>query len=332
MADSDKVQGEAAIIQEFLAPLAAGFPGAFGLLDDCAAFTPAPGHDLVVKTDPVAAGVHFFADDPAVDIAWKALAVNVSDLVAKTAVPRAYLMALSFPGAPTRAWMRDFATGLGEAQTAFGLHLVGGDTDQRSGPLTISITVLGEVPTGTMLRRGTAQAGDLVCVTGVLGDAALGLALHTGALSGVQLGLPHRDTSGLIRRYLRPQPDLAHVPLLRRHARAAMDISDGILKDLGRMCAASSVGAELRAERLPVSTAAQIAFKTRPDLFAAMISAGDDYEVLAAVPPEQFAAFQQAAPHGLTCIGTFTAGSSVIMRGPDGQPVDFAGNTGWDHF
>ena len=157
------IQSEESLIQEFLAPLAAGFPGAFGLKDDCAAFTPTPGHDLVVKTDPVAAGVHFFPDDAPEDIAWKALAVNVSDLAAKGAVPRVYLMALSFPEAPTRDWMGRFSRGLSAAQNTFGMHLIGGDTDRRPGPLTVSISVLGEVPAGTMLRRGTAEVQQRAC-------------------------------------------------------------------------------------------------------------------------------------------------------------------------
>ena len=137
------IDGEEGIVQGFLAPLAAGYAGAFGLADDCAAITPTPGHDLVVKTDPVAAGVHFLADDAPEDIAWKALAVNVSDLAAKAAVPRAYLLALSFPVAPRRAWIERLAKGLAEAQAAFGMHLVGGDTDRRPGPITLSVTVFG---------------------------------------------------------------------------------------------------------------------------------------------------------------------------------------------
>ena len=126
-----------------MAPLSAGYPGAFGLRDDCAAITPTPGHDLIVKTDPVAEGVHFSADDAPEDIGWKALAVNVSDLTAKGARPLAYLMALSFPDPPSAAWMRRFTQGLAAAQTAFGMHLIGGDTDRRPGPITISITVFG---------------------------------------------------------------------------------------------------------------------------------------------------------------------------------------------
>ena len=169
MFGASHIHGEESLIQEFLAPLAAGYPGAFGLTDDCAAFTPTAGCDLVVKTDPVAADIHFFPDDAPEDIGWKALAVNVSDLAAKAATPRAYLMALSFPEAPNRDWMQRFAAGLSQAQQAFGMHLIGGDTDRRPGPVTVSITVFGEVPAGRMVRRGTAKAGDLICVSGTLG-------------------------------------------------------------------------------------------------------------------------------------------------------------------
>jgi thiamine-monophosphate kinase len=144
------IGGEEAIIQTFLAPLAADYPGAFGLRDDCAAMSPQPGMDLVLKTDPIRAGVHFFADDAPADIAWKALAVNVSDLAAKGATPAVYVLALGFPEMPTHAWMAAFATGLRDAQTAFGCHLVGGDTDRAPGPLSIAVTAIGSLPTGTM--------------------------------------------------------------------------------------------------------------------------------------------------------------------------------------
>ena len=153
------MQGEEAIIH-LLAPLARGAPGALGLEDDCALIAPAPGSELVLKTDPVAEGVHFLADDAPEDIAWKALAVNVSDLAAKAARPLGYLMALSFPEAPTADWVTRFAAGLEAAQASFGCHLLGGDTDRRPGPLTISITVIGEVEAGRMVRRGTARPGE----------------------------------------------------------------------------------------------------------------------------------------------------------------------------
>ena len=330
---SDPIRGEESLIQEFLAPLAAGYPGAFGLMDDCAAFTPAPGHDLIVKTDPVAEGVHFFADDAPEDIAWKALAVNVSDLAAKAAVPRAYLMALSFPEAPARDWMRRFALGLGQAQARFGMHLIGGDTDRRPGPLTVSITVFGEVPAGTMLRRGTAKPGDQIYVTGVLGSAAIGLALRRDAGLARHLGLSTGEVATAAQRYLRPEPRLALRPALA-NASAAMDLSDGLVKDLGRLCRASGTAARISLAMLPLESFTRKAVTLEAGRWAAVAAAGDDYEVLATVPPGRVREFVDAARSCATTvsrIGSMSAGSGVEIVGLDGKPVTFE-RAGWDHF
>ncbi|MEQ1649246.1 MAG: thiamine-phosphate kinase, partial [Hyphomicrobiaceae bacterium] len=181
--------GEGVLIATYFAPLAADAPGAFSLLDDCAALTPTPGHDLILKTDPIREGVHFFSDADAADIAWKALAVNVSDLVAKGARPVGYVMALSFPEEPSARWLKKFAAGLKAAQTAFGLTLLGGDTDRAPGPLSVAITAFGEVPAGKMVQRGTARVGDRVFVSGTLGDAALGLALVKRPLAAIEMRL-----------------------------------------------------------------------------------------------------------------------------------------------
>ena len=167
--EDQQLQGEEAIIR-LLVPLTRSAPGAFGLEDDCALITPEPGTELVLKTDPVAEGVHFFADDAPEDIAWKALAVNVSDLAAKAARPLGYLMALSFPEPPALAWLTRFAAGLQAAQASFSCHLLGGDTDRRPGPLTISISIVGVVEAGRMARRGTARPGEVLFVSGSLGD------------------------------------------------------------------------------------------------------------------------------------------------------------------
>ena len=157
MAEPHQGKGEDAIIKTYLRPLAAHWPGAFDLLDDCALISPAPGHELVVKTDPIRAGVHFLPDEGARDIAWKALAVNVSDIAAKAARPVAYTLALSFPKAPSHQWMQDFSEGLRIAQDAFGCSLIGGDTDRADGPLSIAVTLFGEVPVGRMVRRAGPQ-------------------------------------------------------------------------------------------------------------------------------------------------------------------------------
>lgn len=339
------LHGEETIIQDFLAPLAAGYPGAYGLLDDCAAITPSPGHDLIVKTDPVAAGIHFFADDAPEAIAWKALAVNVSDLAAKAAVPRTYLMALSFPEAPAPEWMRRFAKGLGEAQAAFGMHLIGGDTDRRPGPMTVSITAFGEAPTGCMVRRATAKPGDLIFVSGTLGAAAIGLALRSEPVATA------RSVNGLLARWgyteteteswgraiaasMYPQPRLGLRQALRASASAAMDLSDGLAKDLGRMCRASGCSATVQLTSLPLEAVVRAAVAADAERWLDVVAGGDDYEILAAVPPAAVQAFiKQAGSDGVqvTNIGSFGTGRGVVIADANGKPISLA-RTGWDHF
>lgn len=316
-----------------LAPLASGAPGAFGLADDCASIAVEPGTQLVLKTDPVAEGVHFFADDAPEDIGWKALAVNASDLAAKAARPLGYLMALSFPAAPTTAWFKRFAAGLEAAQTAFGCHLLGGDTDRRPGPITITITILGTVEAG-MVRRGTAQPGDVLFVSGTLGDAFLGLALRKDAALSGRWGLAREEAQHLIQRFLRPQPRLALASALRAHASAAMDVSDGLAKDLARMCGASSCAGSVRLADVPLSVAAAKAAAADPALVVGMVTAGDDYEVLAAVPPANADAFCSCAVSDGTPvapIGSMRAGSGVVIEDDDGRPLELD-HLGWDHF
>ncbi|MGE0766541.1 MAG: thiamine-phosphate kinase [Hyphomicrobiaceae bacterium] len=340
LGSDDALHGEEAIIQAYLAPLAAGYPGAFGLADDCAAFVPTPGHDLIVKTDPIASGVHFLAEDPPADVAWKALAVNVSDLAAKGAEPRAYLMALSFPEAPKRVWMAAFAEGLGEAQAAFGMHLIGGDTDRRSGPLTISITVFGEVPSGRMVRRGTARPGDVLFVSGSLGEAALGLALLRDPALATQWGVDRTAVRAAERKYRRPQPRLALRDVLRRHASAAMDLSDGLAKDLGRMCRAGGVGAKVRNEAIPRDAVARAAISVDPDRWNEVLAGGDDYELLIAVDASEADTFERAAiaagrsapePFGVTRIGRICRTREIAFLDCDDSPFVLS-RTGWDHF
>jgi thiamine-monophosphate kinase len=325
--------GEEAIIG-LLAPLAAALAGAFGLQDDCAVLQPEAGSELVLKTDPIAEGVHFLPQTTAADVGWKALAVNVSDLAAKGAAPRAYLLALSFPAAPRRDWVVDFAAGLRQAQERFGCHLIGGDTDRRPGPLTISVTLIGSVPQGRMVRRGTARAGDGLFVSGTLGDAALGLMLARDPTRAAAWGLSTEMAQHLDLRFRRPQPRLALANALREHASAAMDLSDGLAKDLGRMCAASDCGAFARLGALPLSAAGRQAVATDASTYATVLTGGDDYEVLASIPSQREAAFRQAATAAgvaVTRIGSIRAGRGVEIEGLDGHAL-ILGHSGWDHF
>ena len=325
--------GEGDIIQRFFAPLAANAPGAFGLRDDAACLTPPQGHDVIVSVDAVAAGVHFFADDTPADIGWKALAVNASDLIAKGADPYAYVMAVSFPKRPSDAWLAALASGLAEAQRAFGMTLVGGDTDARPGPITITITALGFVPTGRMVQRTTARVGDIIFVSGTLGDSALGLRAR------LQPGVPWvarlspQCASCLAERYLRPAPPLALVGAVREHAQAAMDISDGLIKDLGRMCDASGVGAQLDMGRLPLSAAVSSALVQDSTLSDVIRSGGDDYQVLATVSPAKATLFEASAHRvgvRVTRIGTIVPQGRGIIDETGTHLRE--GITGYDHF
>src|SRR3712207_6629221 len=190
------------LIARFFAPIAG--EGGLGLKDDAACLTPKPGHDLVLTTDALLERVHFLPEDAPGSIARKALGVNVSDLAAKGADPAGFLLSLALPDGWTEGWLADFAAGLGEASRDFACPLLGGDTVKARGPLTLSVTAVGQVPTGRMVQRITAQVGDLICVTGTIGDAALGLKLRSApAWSEI---LSPDEKAHLSDRYLHPRP------------------------------------------------------------------------------------------------------------------------------
>jgi thiamine-monophosphate kinase len=324
---------ESQIIQNVFRPLVRR-AGAFDLRDDCASYMPGPGQDVVLKTDPIREGVHFFADDNPADIAWKALAVNVSDLAAKAARPAVYLLAVSFPSQPEEAWLRGFGEGLAEAQEAFGLSLIGGDTDRADGPISIAVTVLGECAEGRMVRRGGARPGDVIFVSGTLGESAAGFALRSGAAPPPDASDQLEAAKKAIARYLRPQPRLGLKAALRRHARAAMDLSDGLLKDAGRMADASGCALELEADALPIGQGLDALALDDAERLRMAVAHGDDYEILAAVPPDQANAFADLARAGgvpVCRIGVAVAGHGAKIRASDGTEVDFMA-TGWDHF
>ena len=326
--------GEEKFIGLYLAPLAEGFPGAFGLTDDCAELEPLPGHSLILKTDRIVEGVHFLSDDAPEDLGWKLLAVNVSDLAAKAARPIAYLMALTVPEKPEPEWMRRFAQGLGEAQNAFGCVLIGGDTDRRPGPLSIAVTVIGEVRSGRMVRRGGARAGDLVYVSGHLGGAALGLALRLRTPAAKQWGVSQDDSAAALARYLRPAPKIGLRAALANHARSAMDISDGLIKDLDRMCRLTGTGARIDLSRLPLAGGVATVMQQDQAAGLRLISAGDDYEILATVAPENAASFETAAARGgvgVTRLGNVVGAEGVIVADAFENTIAIE-TAGYDHF
>jgi thiamine-monophosphate kinase len=321
------------LIERFFKPLAQ-HPGALALTDDAAYLTPPAGHDLVLTADMAVAGVHFFADDPADAIAKKALRVNLSDLAAKGAEPVGALLTISFGEKADEAWIEAFARGLGEDCAAFGCPLFGGDTTKTPGPLTISITAIGKVPSGTMVKRAGARPGDLIVVSGTIGDAALALQLKTRLLSGGFGALNEAQAGELRQRYLFPLPRLALAKLLRDHANAAMDVSDGLVGDLGKLAEASGVHATVETSKIPLSNPAHDAIAAEAGLLETALTGGDDYEVLAAIPEASFAAFAEAAGKAgvpVTAIGRFSAGAGVAVLGPDGQELSFE-KTAYSHF
>ncbi len=315
------------LIARYFAPLA----GAAGLAlkDDVALLTPPPGRDLVVTADALVAGVHFFAYDPADLIAAKALRVNLSDLASKGAEPLGFLLCLALPGEATAGWLESFARGLGADARAFGCPLIGGDTVRTPGPLTLAITALGSVAPGAMPQRAGARPGGVIYVSGAIGDAALGLPLRLGR--GPALEPAAREA--LIGRYLKPEPRLGLAAALR-HADAAMDVSDGLVGDLAKMLGASGVAGELDLGRTPFSAAARAYLEADPAAIEIAATGGDDYEILAVVPPERTAAFEAAAAKAgipVSAIGIVSAGSGLRVTGLDGAPLRFARGS-YSHF
>jgi thiamine-monophosphate kinase len=303
--------GEDSLIARYFRPLATD-PGAFNLGDD-AAILKTDGEDIVVTTDAIVEGVHFLPDDPPDTIARKALRVNLSDLAAKGATPAGFVLTLALRAADD-AWLTPFARGLGEDAGLFGCPLLGGDTVSTPGPLMISITAFGRVPPGKMVHRGGAKPGDRVVVTGTIGDAALGLdILQRGAVAAVLAG----DVAAaqlLIGRYREPQPRNALAKAVRDHAHAAMDVSDGLAGDLAKLCAASGVSAVIDIKSIPLSPAAAALLARGTIGVEAMVSGGDDYEILCAIPENRFDAFAQAAGIAgvaVTSIGTVIADTAA---------------------
>ena len=282
------MSGEDDLIARYFMPLASD-PGAFGLIDD-AAILQGSSDDLVVTTDAIVEGVHFLPDDPPDTIARKALRVNLSDLAAKGASPAGFVLTLALPKAD-EVWLAPFASALGEDAKHFGCPLLGGDTVSTPGPLMISVTAFGRVPRGKMVRRTGARAGDVVVVTGTIGDATLGLALLT---QGSTQGSPATQQA-LISRYRVPQPRSDLAIAVREHASAAMDVSDGLAGDLAKLCKASGVSAEIKLEQVPISVGARVALRIKATTLGALISGGDDYEILCTVPESSLAALQAAA-------------------------------------
>ncbi len=302
--------GEDRLIARYFKPLAR-HPGALRLEDDAAVIRAPSGSDIVITADAVISGVHFFPDDPPQEIAGKALRVNLSDLAAKGARPLGFLLTLALPkGIPPR-WLAAFARGLGADADAFGCPLLGGDTVRTPGPVAISIAAFGCVPKGTMMRRRGAAPGDRVIVSGTIGDGALGLALRREPALARRWRITPRQHRALLARYRLPQPRNTIAELIRTHASAAMDVSDGLAGDLAKLCRASRVSASVDVARVPLSDAARAVLAGAPALMQTILSGGDDYEIVATVPKAKLQRLRRLAAARnvpVSEIGTVTAG------------------------
>lgn len=319
-----RLSREQALIQELFAPLASDSPGALGLIDDAALFAPEAGEELVLTVDAIVEGVHCRPGDPADLVARKALRVNLSDLAAKGAAPAGYLLVLALSERATHSWLESFAGGLAADQETFGCALLGGDTVKTPGPFTASITAIGRLPAGAMVRRAGARAGERLYVSGTIGDAGLGLALLDEAPAWAE-ALEESQRAHLEQRYRLPQPRTALAPVLRAHASAAIDVSDGLAGDLALLCRASGTGATVEANAVPLSPAARAALDVEPGLMARILAAGDDYEIIAAVPEREATAFERAAQAAgvpVAAIGMIEEGTGLpVFRDAQGRAI-----------
>jgi thiamine-monophosphate kinase len=321
--------GEFHLIARYLAPLASEVPGALELTDDGAVLDDGVH---VVTLDTLVAGTHYLPDDPPALVARKALRVNLSDLAAMGARPTGYLLSLALAPAAEEAWVARFTEGLATDQSTYGVHLLGGDTTGTSGPTTLSVTALGRLEPGPPLRRCGARVGDYVYVSGTIGDSAFGL----DVARGIAWDMSEADRAALTERYRLPRPRVALGQALcaRGLASAAIDVSDGLVADLGHVCAQSDVGMELEVRRIPLSTAAQRVVEVDVAHLVTALTGGDDYELAFTAPPAHAPALGRLAREldlPLTCIGTVVAGKEPVVRDPNGAPMHFD-RSGWTHF
>jgi thiamine-monophosphate kinase len=320
---SDKKTDEFSRIAKVFTSLVAGYPGAFGLSDDAAVMQLPPGYELVVTTDTLIEGVHFLTEDEPGAIAAKLLRVNLSDLAAMGARPIGYTLNIALPSAIGDQWLEAFAAGLANDQTEFSVTLIGGDSVTTSGPIALTITAFGDVVCGEALRRSGAIAGDIVYVSGTLGDGALGLSVATGGLESLSV----QNRNYLRRRYTRPEPRVLLGQKLRDFAHAAIDISDGFVADLNHIAECSDVSIEIEAAKIPLSDAIRAALNNGVASMDQVLTGGDDYELAVMVPDSakgNMASLAKSLDLQLTEVGRVCQGFGVRIldkKGADISPV-----------
>ena len=331
-APQGRASGEFDLIARHFAPLARGVPGADGLRNDAAVFQSDGNADLVVTADAMVEGVHFLPEDPPGLVGRKLIRVNLSDLAAMGARPRGYLLTVAVSDRIDETWIEELAAGLAADQREFEIGLFGGDTVSTPGPLTLSLTAIGEVTSGRALARSTAHPGDHVYVSGTVGDGALGLLALRGALAGLR----ETDCAALAARYRLPQPRLSLGQSLAGQglATAAIDVSDGLVADLGHIAGTSKLGARIEAASVPLSAAGRRAVEARPELREAVLTGGDDYELLFTAPSArapEVEALAGALDLPVTRVGAMVEGDDVRVLDEAGEELPLP-RAGWTHF
>ena len=322
--------GEFDLIERFFRPLSRAAPGAFALGNDGALLTPPAGASLVVTKDLMVAGVHYPEGEEPSTVARRLLRVNLSDLAAMGAAATAYALGLALPEDVADAWVEAFAAGLARDQEAFGVALIGGDTVATKGPAVLSLTAFGTVAGDACLTRAGAGEGDDIYVSGTVGDATLGLRAVRGELAN----LTPEDRAALAERFRLPEPRLALGTALLGVATCAIDVSDGLVADLGHLCEESGVAARIGADAVPLSPAAMRAIDGGEAAIADLVTGGDDYELLFCAPPAERGAIEALGRRlvlAVSRIGTIEHGQGVTVVDADGQPLAL-GRTGYQHF
>jgi thiamine-monophosphate kinase len=298
-----------------------------GVGDDAALISLSTGMELAISADMLVAGTHFFADCDAYQLGWKSLAVNISDMAAMGANPKWATLAIALPEIK-ESWLAEFSRGFFACADSFNVDLIGGDTTR--GPLTISVQIMGEVPIGKAIRRSGAKVGDEIWVSGKLGDAALALAHIQG-----KLVLPEEASLTCAKALHEPQPRIALGLALRDLANSAIDISDGLLADLGHILEQSNVGATLELKNIPHSTFAEFPIDLHDETFRKMVLAGgDDYELCFTAPAEkhvEIVKIVEMTTLQLSCIGHVTSNTGLVLHGLDNEILNMK-ETGFDHF
>ncbi|MEC9077725.1 MAG: thiamine-phosphate kinase [Pseudomonadota bacterium] len=325
------IEGEFGLIDKYFAPLSKNAPGAVNLTDDVAFFEVSPGLVPVVSVDTLVGGVHFFPQDPPGNLAKKLIRVSLSDLAASGARPLGYFLSLSIPADTDESWVAEFARGLCEDQKEFGIALFGGDTTVTSGPLSLSLTAVGEAASDKIVRRSGAKPGQRVFVTGTIGDSALGLTL----IKKMGMREANLHSPELVQRYLVPNPRVKLAHILGNRVAASIDISDGLVGDLAHICKASGVSISIDFSMLPLSASAQREIEANPTNKGILLTGGDDYEIILCCSPENSGEIvSKAAEQGVTVteIGRVTNQGDRPVRVTEGGCLVELEDISWRHF